>query len=676
MKIEGKKIYLETGDTFTGCGYTFEVVNKEIIPQPEPAKVNKLSFLELLDKFNKILKDRGYNTINSNLEVYYYLRWANNYTDRQYNNNFWVFKPETYPLVYNYRGKDTEDDGTAYNALQAWLMASCLAELVPDSGETTNTQTELFKLAYEIGGSKSYPLYNTKAFKADPYAMREAASVMYAICRGDGAISKQIDDYRKELGGKSISGSSWEDLGYKNTMLSDNLGRRGYHMDYLGYCVNTQLFLPSAPGPRIETTTVCELLQPWEEGQPEYLFNMETGNYDVDEIANQFFVDEWNMMTQTPLSKWNSYSLEKKNRIINVAAIPPCTFTYMFGKKNIQFDGIINKAYGNHPAYNYYCFSQTNKDTGLVLEGPFSEFEGIYRYNSTDTREQCLDKVATIFDNFRFPTEDPNYGRCRPGCKPTRQGGELNPVHGSAENEIYNTDLCTMVADNVAGTEKGKIQDGFASDSPRSYVSGHSAQIWGLALMLTQMKNSGNCEHWIKKAFEYSVNRSIGRFHWNSDCVYGRLFGAMALPIINAMTNNGFNVVKDYIMNPKQKGDWKVKLYINNQTGKPIQSTGEIRLYVDNHIGINTYLPGAAPAMGALYTFNVGMNDFSGYIVHCVLNGETYMSDKYNGKQVNEVRFYDSRHWNSDDCGYNVTLEKDNTLNKSGATYILKITNK
>lgn len=136
-----------------------------------------------------------------------------------------------------------------------------------------------------------------------------------------------------------------------------------------------------------------------------------------------------------------------------------------------------------------------------------------------------------------------------------------------------------------------------------------------------------------------------------------------------------FEVVNT-VPQPVPSGDWKVKIYIDNQTGKVIKSTGEIRLYVDNHIGINTYLPGAMPAAGALYTFDVGMNDFSNYDVRYVLNGENYISDKYDGKKINEVRFYDSRHWNSDDCGFNVTLEKDNVINKNGATYILKITNK
>lgn len=651
-------------------------------PQPEPEPVTgRLSFQDFIDKFNQVLTSRGYTAITSNLKVSDYLGWAFDFTNRQYDSDVWIFKPETYPLVYDYRGTDTSDDGTAYNALHAWLMASILSELVPDSGATTNTQTELFKLAYEIGGGRSYPLYNNKAFKADPYSMREVAGVMYAICRGDSNIESMIDTYRDELGGKPIQASNWDELDYRNTTLYDEEGRKGYSMDYLGYCVNTELFLPDAPGPRIPTTTVCELPYPWQEGQPISQFNMETSNYDVDEMANQFFVDEYNMMSMTPLSVWNSYSLKKKNRMINVAAIPPCTFLYMFGKKNIKFDGIINKSYDGQITADYYCFSQTPEDTGLVLDGPFSDLQGMYHFNGTGIREKWLGDVATIIDCFRFPTEDPNYGRCRPGCRSTRQGGELNPIHGANENEIYNVDICTMVADDSESKAKYATQDGFAADSPRSYVSGHSAQIWGLALMFTQMDNGNdNVENWIRKSYEYSVNRSIGRFHWNSDCVYGRLFGSLALPIINAMIGlkGGLEAVKNYIRNPKPEGDWSVKLIIENTTSNPIYSTGEIRLYVDNHIGVNTYLPGAESTAGALYTFNPGENNFSDLDVHCVLNGEDYMDDSYNGQAITEVRFYDQRHYNNVDAGFNFTLDTsdprcDTVLNKAGATYVLKI---
>ena len=290
-----------------------------------------------------------------------------------------------------------------------------------------------------------------------------------------------------------------------------------------------------------------------------------------------------------------------------------------------------------------------------------------------------MEKISWIFDNFRFPTEDPNYGRCRPGCKPTRQGGELNSMHGAAENEIYNVDLCTMVADDIAGKTKYENQDGFASDSPRSYVSGHSAQIWGWALMLTQLNNFGNCEEWIRKSYEYSVNRSIGRFHWNSDCIYGRLFGAMALPIINAMTGlkNGMNTIKNYIINPTPEKNWNVKLIIKNNTGKSIQSTGEIRLYVDNHIGMDIYLPGASTTAGPLYTWNVGE---STYDTNIVVHGDNIPPTNYVGAVINEVRFYDYRHWNNTDIGFKATLDIndsrcDNTINKSGATYVIKIEN-
>ena len=275
----GKDIDVEVG---------LNVIDEAVQPAPDdqPQTGTRLSFDELLGRFNALLKNRGYKAVTSQTYIHHYLSWAYDFTRRQYDGDAWMFRQETYPLLFDYRGMDAGDDGTAYNALQAWLMASILSELVPDSGKTTNTQTELFKLAYEIGGGRSYPLYNYKSFKADPYAMREAASVMYAICRGDHDISAQIDKYRSELGGKPINAFSWDGLGYKNTMLSDGQGRRGYRMDYLGYCVNTELFLPDAPGPRVATTTVCALHQHCEHGEQKELFSTPSGNYIMEVKGN------------------------------------------------------------------------------------------------------------------------------------------------------------------------------------------------------------------------------------------------------------------------------------------------------------------------------------------------------------------------------------------------------
>ena len=360
---ESKIIKLKPGESVTIVCES-EAVHTTPTPPNSGGEINtdgRMTFGDMLAKFNEVLAWRGYKGVTQGMAVYDYLSWACDFASRQYDGDVWMFLPSTYPLLYDYRGTDETDIDTGYNAMQSWLMASILAELVPDSGATTNTQTELFKLAYEIGGGKTYPLYNGKSLKADPYAMREAASVMYAICRGDGSIAGQIETYRRELGGSSIPASNWDGLGYRDHMTSDAQGRTGYVMDYLGYCVNTTLFLPSAPGPRVDGTIVCQQPWPWAEGQADTLFNIATGNYVMDEYINSYFVREYNMMSQTPLSVWNSYPREKQNRMVNVGAIPPCTFIYMFGHQRVKFDGIIHRSYGTNPAYDYYCFSKTNE---------------------------------------------------------------------------------------------------------------------------------------------------------------------------------------------------------------------------------------------------------------------------------------------------------------------------
>ena len=581
----------ETKITCPHCGAELKVTLAEVTPQPTPEPTptdERTSFSDLLAEMNKVLESRGYNPVTQTGEVFDYLSWVFNYADRLYEEGAWMFRPENYPLICDYRGSDMTTAAIGYNAMQAWLMASCLAELVPDIGETTNTQTELYRRAYEIGGGSGFPLYSDAAFKADPYAMREVAGIIYAICRSDQEICRNIKNYRGELGGHLIPASSWDGFGYANKMLTDDKGRRGYRMTYLGYCVNTSLFLPSAPGPRVPGTTVCELPQPWEDGQDKNQFA--DGNYLVDQWTYDDMVQHWNMMSQTSLEEWMSYSREKQNRLVNAAAIPRCTYMYMFGRpKRVSFDGIIYKSYDGHTMADYFTFSETNEDTGLCLDGPFSDLEGMYRYNAQtkNSREQYIEMVSELADNMRFPTQDPNYGRCRPGCADNRKGGEKNPVHGSQENELYNIDLCAMVADNEEQRENILHEDGFAADSPRSYVSGHSAQIFTFALLLTQMDadTSKRPQTWVRKAYEYSVNRSVGRFHWMSDCIYGRLFATMTLPLLNAMnqTTDGYEDMRRFVQNPTPQGeDCCINITIRNESQRTVSLNGQLCMVLEN----------------------------------------------------------------------------------------------
>ena len=507
-------------------------------------------------------------------------------------------------------------------------------------------------------------------------------------------------------------------------------------------------------------------------------------------------------------------------------------------ESKVDFNGLQDYAYGS-AAYKIFRFSA---GSSIKMTGPFSIHGGTYPYRTCSQaslsdyvkamteiesqktpEEHFIDSVTIVADNMRYPTYCEQYGRRRPGCADNLNGHPgRSSVPGNRLNEIYNMDISQMVADNSWGTQKSGVghEDGVAADSPASYPSGHSSQIWTLAMILASMEPD-NLQTYMSEAYKYSVNRSIARFHWNSDCMYGRLFGTITLPILYAMSafEDGYKALKSAIENPggsdmkcdiaivnnssttmKLNGemclvlanpdrngvyhgwqgcynrsghirfasgsvsivpgetrtfsnvsmensevvvrgrspldpsklaeakrasnvmlydtggvsetyvpqnmspdiiftdgskytitygngtpaedDWKVSLHIKNMTGQPIASTGEVRLYIGGHdTGINVYLPGAQPSAGALWTFAIGYNDFSSYDIHCQVNGGT-IDDSYNGKALDkEARIYDSRHWNSSDCGWNVNLDFNNpacdkTLKKSGATYYLVITNK
>lgn len=675
MEVKGQTIILEAGDEVTIKARERE----EPQPAPDPVPTDgRLSFEQLLYEFNDILVTRGYNSVQGGMQVYDYMSWAYDFAKRQYDGDVWMFVPSTYPLVYDYRGDDMIGAAVGYNAMQAFLMASILAELVPDKGKYTNTQTLLYGLAYSLGGGVAYPMYNGKALKADPYAMRDAAGIMYAICRSDESIAQNIGVYREELGGHEIPASAWGDLGYKNHKIVIDGWVKGYEVEEVGYAINLKQFIPDAPGPRVEGTTVCDLPLPWYQGQPEEQFDLDTQNYKIDEEVYCRVVDHFNMMSMTPLEVWAGYSQEKKNILINTAAIPICSKNYMFCRKNVQFDGKVYKTYDGVTYADYFTFSETNEYTGLVLDGPFSNLQGIYRFNAVNPngREMFIDNVSEMADNMRWSLMDPNYGRCRPGCVCTHDGGERDPEHGAPANELYNIDLSAIVADTIQEREDLLREDGFAADSPRSYVSGHSAQIWCIALMLCQMKECEEQKEWITKAYQYSVCRVIGRYHWMSDVIYGRMIGAMTLPIINAMSgmHDGYEEMKAFVLKPEPQGDYSARIIIRNETGQPIESTGEIRLYVRDHIGIDANLPGWV-AQGAAYTFEVGD---SMYDTTLLVHGDDVPPVDFDGEAVNEVRFYDYRHYNNIDAGFYASLDLDDpeccNRIEAGATYVIRIT--
>lgn len=79
----------------------------------------------------------------------------------------------------------------------------------------------------------------------------------------------------------------------------------------------------------------------------------------------------------------------------------------------------------------------------------------------------------------------------------------------------------------------------------KSYPSEHSAGIWNEALILMEMFPY-QADKIIMVVTKYAVNRTIARFHWNSDTVNGRVLGSAICPVMHASSDfdSSFNAAK------------------------------------------------------------------------------------------------------------------------------------
>ena len=569
-----------------------------------------LTFGDLLAEFNTVLVANGKRAVTASMNVFNYLVEAYSAAIGEYEDgDSPLFSSSTYPEVYQYHGSDDTYAVAAVNAMTSWVMAMCLAEIVPTSGSETNVQTQLFAKAYELGGGRNIPLYGSFALRADPMVGRIVAGAVYALVRGKKTFDA-ISVFRQELGGSSINANTWGGLGYTrkkrtvvvngNTVTYDDVvdgngDRIGYIMTNLGYLVNTDLFLPSAPGPRASGSYASNKPLPSTQGQDPGLFNSE-GNYKVDAAINTELVANYRMSKKLPRNTWNNvYDDAKKNWLINTAALTRCTKQYMFtGRIYVE---LVPDSDGEQ-----YVFRKASSVTALYLEGPFSLLasKNIYPFisetttaaieNAKTTIQKFIDEVCDIADNGRFPTYDPNYGRRRP-CSPASglAGGTYSSEIGHEQNEIYNISLTLMVAGNQQAYNNwgASDQQNHAGERPNSYPSGHSAQIWTLAMLLAQM-DPDNIIAYMSGAYRYSVGRTVGRCHWNSDIIYGRLFATMVLPLINAMNGSGWQAAYETLkskvlsagVNYGETVTISVTIYNGTNAAKVLG--GKVKFYVPN----------------------------------------------------------------------------------------------
>lgn len=533
MKIDGKTIILDAGEEIT--------IKASEGQQPD----GRMLFDGMLRRMNEVLRSYGFREVKESATPKTYsmlyslwgiaaFEWS---TDGS-----WMFDRETYPDLIEMHGDDVSHADDAYNAMQAWMMASQLAELCPTSGGATNCQTDLFKLAYGLGGGAKVPLFGLE-IHSDPMIARLVGGVLYEMYHESIPYS-EYDRMREELGGHMIEASDWDGLGYEGTERK---------MEVCGYLVNSDVIIPAAPGPFADG---CDggRPKPWEQGQPEDQFCLSNSdgmyewwrmNYIKDIFVDDHVVKNYNIGAQTSRATWDGYPYEVRQRILEAVAASRATDNFFYGKKLIRFDGIHDGTRrGQYTNYTYFWFSEVDRMADGVIEvgGPFADlhdimFKGGGYGQKTDTLlwfKKCMD----IFDNSRCPTFANQYGRRRPCGGAAGDGRSArSPINGDPLNALYNIDMSCIFADDQKNADKWAAEDGFVTEKPKSYPSGHAAQVWGVAMILAQMlgDDTDRIRRYMQLAWRLGVNRTVNRAHWNSDVIYGRLFATMALPLINAM---------------------------------------------------------------------------------------------------------------------------------------------
>ena len=423
------------------------------------------------------------------------------YEDTSLNEIPSLVKAENFPCVYNYFG-GKEDTGRAFRTLMGWLIAEQLSELCPLS------RNNLYKVGYELGGyTREQSLYGYD-FKSDPNVARLVASVIYSTMR---TLKKpDINAMREELGGTTYNMTLEEILDhYARVEVGDN----DFYIDF-------RKFMNSAPGPYAPGYKDRSRNNPTFPDQ-----KASNGCLQMDMDIYNYVVDNNNIPEQTAVQatadkeseKHHMFGTDKRN-------VKGYDFNAVFGQSTIGF--VINPDYGD----NQDLMELVNLVLSLC-----SSSRGILQHSNSSVG----------------PVE---YGRLRPGCSESSEGVRKsysnNKLNILVDFDIEDNDGCKETywdgsRDVYYYDENGnwtnvnvQSKEDYANlmmDNlyANSYPSGHSACIWGTAMVLMEIYPN-KADLIMRAANNYAINRTVSRFHWTSDTIAGRVIGSATNPVCHA----------------------------------------------------------------------------------------------------------------------------------------------
>lgn len=207
-----------------------------------------------------------------------------------------------------------------------------------------------------------------------------------------------------------------------------------------------------------------------------------------------------------------------------------------------QIDGDTLKLYNiSTDEYGSY-FSEDTYDTYIINN--FAGTTTVPKFHK-DPNLTFLKQIQAIGDSAgRGPAYRVNRGRTRPLNSNSSSGTgrysikdhSVSEASGHRLNSIFNRTLVQRYAEDEKMFLSMITVDEINADGPASYPSGHASQTWAVAMLLAQVycKDLPQVKKYMRGAYKVGLERSLARFHWNSDIMYGRLFATMIMPIINA----------------------------------------------------------------------------------------------------------------------------------------------
>ena len=413
-----------------------------------------------------------------------------------------LYKQELFPNVTDEIWGNKKDEGAAYNTMMGWLFALQLAELKPKK------RNQIFKVGYELGGhTYGTPVYGFE-FRSDPNVARLVASIIYVGMRGK--LNPDIAAMRAEVGGTSYPYglSYYLDLGLNHLKTADDIQKNVVSKG--GFYVDLRQFMPSSAGPYDKNY----------KERPEHVMEAlvidSYKNLEWDKCLHEHIVKTYNLDSTDP---------EIHQATVQAIADKEQSTNHLYGK-NKSFNG-----YHFHPAFGLDTIGKEIPTAGATANLTFS-----------------IQAIATYFRLIlQNKVDNPAYyGRLRPGCDWTQEK-KKNSDTDDRRNVLV--DIAIEDNDGQKTSSYGYDDDGIwrateveASEyaehqknhlGANSYPSGHSSGIWCVAMMLAEAMPD-RADLIMKEANQFSINRTITRFHWTSDTIYGRVLGSVASAMCHA----------------------------------------------------------------------------------------------------------------------------------------------